>query len=162
MLWQQGKAYSQDLRSRVLARADAGDRVGQIAKALQVSVSYVSKALSRRRDTGETAARPQCNHVPPKLADLHEAIRVRVASNPDATVVELRAWLLKEHEVSASDALLCKTLRKLNLTLKKSRCAPANRTVRTSRRHAPNGATSSLGLTPASWCSSTRPGPRRI
>jgi len=48
MLWRRGKAYSQDLRDRVLARADSGDRVGQIAKALQVSVSYVSKALSRR------------------------------------------------------------------------------------------------------------------
>ena len=55
MLWRRGKAYSQDLRDRVLARADSGDRVGQIAKALQVSVSYVSKALSQRRETGETA-----------------------------------------------------------------------------------------------------------
>jgi len=160
MLWQRVKAYSQDLRSRVLARADAGDRVGHIAKALQVSVSYVSKALSRRRDTGETAARPQCNHVPPKLVALHEAIRVRVVSDPDATLVELRAWLLKEHEVSASDALLCKTLRKLNLTLKKSRSAPANKIGKTSPKPAPNGARNSPNLTPACLCSSTRLGPK--
>jgi transposase len=160
MLWRRGKAYSQDLRSRVLARADAGDRVGQIAKALQVSVSYVSKALSRRRDSGEITARPQCNHVLPKLVDLHEAIRIRIVSAPDATLVELRAWLLKEHEISASDALLCKTLRKLNLTLKKSRSAPANKIGKTSPKPGPSGARNSLNLTPASWCSSTRPGPR--
>ncbi len=119
MLWQRGKAYSQDLRERVLARADRGDRVGQIARALQVSVSYVSKVLSRRRETGETAARPQCNHVPPKLADLHDAIRGQVAAKPDATLAELRAWLTAEHKATASDALMCKTMRTLDLTRKK-------------------------------------------
>ena len=31
MLWQRGKAYSQDLRQRILAAADDGARVGQIA-----------------------------------------------------------------------------------------------------------------------------------
>jgi hypothetical protein len=33
------KAYSQDLRRRVLAAADEGERVGQIAAMLRVSVS---------------------------------------------------------------------------------------------------------------------------
>jgi transposase len=160
MLWRRGKAYSQDLRERVLARADNGDRVGQIAKALQVSISYVSKTLSRRRDTGETTARPQCNHVPPKLADLHDAIRRQVAAKPDATIAELRAWLAAEHNMPASDALMCKTTRKLDLTLKKSRSAPANRIARTSPRRARNGARSSRASIPASWCLSTRPGPR--
>ena len=50
MQWRRGKAYSQDLRERVFALCDAGDPVGEIADALCVSISYVSKALSRRRD----------------------------------------------------------------------------------------------------------------
>ena len=54
MLWQRGKAYSQDLRERVFAAADDGQRVGQIARVLRVSVSYVSKVLTRRRRTGQT------------------------------------------------------------------------------------------------------------
>ena len=58
MLWQRGKSYSQDLRSRVLVAADEGARVGQIALTLRVSVSYVSKVLGRRL-TGEVSARPQ-------------------------------------------------------------------------------------------------------
>ena len=44
MHWQRGKAYSQDLRERVLAAADDSLRVGQIAVLLRVSVSYVSKS----------------------------------------------------------------------------------------------------------------------
>lgn len=75
MQWWRGKAYSQDLRERVFALCDAGNAVGEIADALCVSTSYVSKALGRRRDTGETSARPQRCHVPPKLSGLHRAAR---------------------------------------------------------------------------------------
>jgi len=77
MLWQRGQAYSQDLRDRVFAVADAGTPVGQIADMLLVSSSYVSKVLIRRRRTGETSARPQCCHVPAKLSHYHAAIRDR-------------------------------------------------------------------------------------
>jgi Homeodomain-like domain len=49
VLWLRGKAYLQDLRGRALAAADDGDPVGRIATLLRVSVSYVSKVLSRRQ-----------------------------------------------------------------------------------------------------------------
>jgi transposase len=87
MLFRRSKAYFQDLRERVFALADAGDAVGEIAQALCVSVLYVSKALSRRRDTGERSARPQRCHVPPKLAALYDTIRAEVASR-----VPSRRW----------------------------------------------------------------------
>jgi transposase len=143
MLWQRGKAYSQDLRGRVLAAADEGQRVGQIATMFQVSVSYVSKALSRRQRTGVTTALPQRCHVPRKLAGLHEAIRERVLACPDATLAELRSWLEKTHQVTASTGLLCKTLAELDLTYKKSRCMRPSRAGRTWPRLAANGAISS-------------------
>ena len=125
MLWQRGKAYSQDLRMRVLAEADDGARVGEIATALRVSVSYVSKVLSRRNTTGETAARPQRCQLTPKLAELHDSIRAAVAARPDATCAELRRWLLETHKVSASEGLMHKTLVRLGLMLKK--VAPCGR-----------------------------------
>ena len=85
MQWRRGKAYSQDLRDRVFALCDAGDAVGEIAETLCVSVSYVSKALSRRRDTGETSARPQRCHMAPKLSGLYDAIRAEVAPPNQST-----------------------------------------------------------------------------
>ncbi len=119
MLWQQGKAYAQDLRDRVFAAADAGAPVGRIADMLFVSGSYVSKVVIRRRLTGETTARPQCCHVPPKLSDYHTAIREQVAAKPDATLAALRTWLLETHKVSVSVTLTWETLAQLRLTLKK-------------------------------------------
>lgn len=140
MLWQRGRAYSQDLRSRVLALADDGGRVGQIAGTLRVSVSYVSKVLSRRHATGETSARPQRSHLTPKLAELHEAIRAEVAAHPDATIAELRRWLSETHKVVASEGLMHATLVRLDLTYKKSRSGLPSRTARTLPRRGPTGA----------------------
>lgn len=139
MLYQRGKAYSQDLRERVFAASDDGDRVGEVAELLRVSVCYVSKVLTRRRTTGETTARAQRSSKPPKLAALYPAIRERVAGQGGTTLEELRAWLLSTHRVSASVGLIWYTLHLLGLTLKKSRFGPPSRIGRTSPRPVRNG-----------------------
>ena len=143
MLFERGKAYSQDLRGRVLASDDEGVRVGRIAAMLRVSVAYVSKVISRRRQTGVTTALPQRCHVLPKLAALHDAIREQVAARPDATIAELRTWLSDTHQMTASNGLMCSTLSKLGLTYKKSRSTPLNRRGPTSPRRAMTGVRSS-------------------
>jgi transposase len=149
MLWRRGKSYSQDLRERVFAAADDGEPVGRIATMLRVSVSYVSKVLTRRRVTGQTTARPQRCHVTPKLGGLHAAIEAQVANRPDATITELRAWLLETHKISASTGLMSKTLAALDLTFKKSLSTPPSRRAGMWPRRASNGASSSRSLTPS-------------
>jgi transposase len=148
MLWRRGKAYGQDLRERVFAAFDGGVPVGQVAAMLLVSVSYVSKVLSRRRLTGETTARPQRCHVPRKLTAHEAQIRTQMAARPDATLAELQAWLLSTHQVCASSALLSSTLRRLGLTLKKRPCMPPNKTAPMSHRHAWHGAMARSGWMP--------------
>ena len=44
--------YSEDLRERALARADAGETVRSIGEALQISPSCISKWKKLRRETG--------------------------------------------------------------------------------------------------------------
>src|ERR1700719_3376457 len=139
MAWRRGKSYSQELREGVFAAADDGETVGRIATILRVSVSYVSKVLSRRRRTGQTEARPQRCHVVPKLSALYPAIDAQVASRPDA----MRAWLLETHKISASTGLVNKTLAALDLTFKKSPFTRPSKRVRMLPRHASNGASSS-------------------
>ena len=147
-MWSRGKAYSQDLRERVFALADGGNAVGQIAKRLCVSVSYVSKVLSRRRTTGETAARPQRCHVPLKLGSLHAAIAARIAASPDTTIDELRQWLSETHAVTASRGVVFKTLAQLGLTHKKRPSARPSRTAPMLPPHVPRGARASPSLRP--------------
>jgi len=145
MLYQPGKAYSQDLRERVFVASDEGEQVCEIAELLRVSVSYVSKALMRRRTTGETTVRSGRGHKPPKLAPFYPAIRAYVAERADTTIEALRAWLLATHQVSASVGLIWHTLKLLGLTLKKSHSGQVSRIGRTSSQLGPNGVTSSGG-----------------
>ena len=56
---------------------------------------------------GDMAPGPQRNHVPPRLAPLAEALRARVASGSDASLAELRAWVLAEHGVRVSQPVMC-------------------------------------------------------
>ena len=127
MGWRSGRAYSVDLRGRVLAAVDGGTAVESVATLFSVSVSYVYKALGRRRKTGETEARPQRNHQKLKLAAHHDAVAAEVRRRPDVTLEELRAWLLAEHGMAVSNGLMHDTLVRLGLTLKKS---PAGRRSR--------------------------------
>jgi transposase len=68
---------------------------------------------------GQTTARAQRCHLPARLAGLHSSIEALVTSRPDATIAELREWLCKTHQVSASTGLMWKTLAALDLTFKK-------------------------------------------
>lgn len=133
------KPYSQDLRERVIATADSGMRVCAVARLFLVSVSYVSKVVSRRRASGEMTARVGRAGRKPKLAGHDEALRARVAAYPDATLEELRAWLAAEREIKVSIGCLWNRLKFLDLPLKKSRSEPRSRIDRMSPRLAMSG-----------------------
>ena len=128
-----GKPYSQDLRERVIAAVDGGTGAYVAAPLFRVSVSYVYKALIRRRTTGEVSARPSGCGPKPKF-------RERVAAEPDITLAELQAWFLTEHQVKVSIGCLWNRLRFLGLPLKKSHNELPSRIGRMSPRHAKNGA----------------------
>jgi transposase len=133
-----GRAYSQDLRERVIASVDCGTGAYAAASIFRVSVSYVYKVLGRRKRTGETRARPWAGGPQPKLAAHDEALRARIMSQPDATLAELQAWLMAEHTMKVSLGCPWKRLRRLGLTLKKV-IAPPSKTGRISPRPATNG-----------------------
>jgi transposase len=134
-----GKPYSQDLRERVIAAVDGGTGAYAAAPLFQVSVSYIYKALIRRRTTGETTARPSGRGPRPKLAAHDEALRARIAAEPDITLAELQAWLLTERGVRVSIGCLWNRLQVLKLPLKKSRNERPSRIDRMSPQRARNG-----------------------
>lgn len=106
---QRGRAYSQDLRDRVLATECEPIRL--VAERFCVSPSYVSKVRSRRLLAGATTPGPQHNNVPPRLALLYDALRARVAEQVDATILELRTWVAREHGVAIGHSVMWKTVR---------------------------------------------------
>jgi transposase len=160
MAWRQGQSYSEDLRGRVLAAVDGGMTVRAAAKLFQVSVSYIYKALIRRRRTGDVSASAQRGHRPRKLSPAQEAaLSAHIAAHPDLTLAALQAWLLAEHEVSLSNGAIWSAVARLGLSYKKRRCGRPSRTARTSRRGGGAGRRRAPSSIRTSSSLSTRPAP---
>lgn len=132
-----GKAYSQDLRDRVIAARDEGVKTIAVARRFNVSASWVRRVIQRRREHGQRASRPRGGVTVVKI-DL-ERLRKLVGEQPDATARELHARLGIDCGVSAVDM----ALRRLGFTFKKRRSMPPSRTARTSPKSASSGAATS-------------------
>jgi transposase len=104
MAWRQGQSYSEDLRARVLAAIDGGLATRVAASVFRVSVSYIYKALIRRRRTGEVSASTRRGHRPRKLTPEQEAaVAAHIAAHPDITLAALQSWLVDKHAVRLSN-----------------------------------------------------------
>ena len=160
MAWRQGQSYSEDLRARVLAAVDGGMAARAAARLFRVSVSYIYKALIRRRCTGETTASLRRGHRPRKLSPAQEAaLAAHIEAHADLTLAALQAWLLAEHGVRLSNGAMWSAVARLGLSFKKRRSARANKTARMWRPGAASGGRRSPSSMPTSWSSSTRPAP---
>lgn len=122
------RAYSIDLRQRVLVDCDAGLNTKAVAIKYSVSPAWVRRLKQRRREWGEVAPRPSRNKVCPKLSDHRERLHVEVQRRPDATLAELRQWLLIDRGVVVSIHTLWRELRTLKLSYKKRRFTPPSST----------------------------------
>ena len=122
-----------DLRERVLADCEAGLGTKATAKKYKVSPAWVRRLKQHKRERGDIVPRNGGGSRGQKidrgrLAELAKA-------QPDATLVELRDRL----GVSVTPWAICKALRELKLTYKKSRSTRPSRTARTSPRSVPSG-----------------------
>jgi transposase len=121
-------AYSMDLRERVAGDCDAG-KLSQpaIAEKYDVSLSFITKLLRRRRETGSLEPMPHAGGPAPTFDERdRKRIAAKVAQQPDITLAELCAWAPKP----VSDSTMSRLLMALGLTRKKSRSTPMSGTHR--------------------------------
>ena len=109
------RAYSMDLRTRVLAALDAGESTAAVADRFSASPAWVRRLARRRRQTGEVAPRTRTPTRVPKLHEYHDRIRERLAAAPGRTRAELRAGL----GVAVALSTLWVAVRSLGYALKK-------------------------------------------
>jgi transposase len=117
-------ATGHDIRAG-FARSGAGGAGGGTVGArggerFAVSASYVAKADRRRRCSGETRARRSSGRPAAKILAHLPALAARIAEQPDATLAELRGWLLAECGVAVGLVTVWRALRRLGVTLKET------------------------------------------
>ena len=105
------RAYSMDLRERVVAAVDRGMTQEQAAATFGVSVNTVGRYLARRRDTGSLAPAVQRHGPKPeKTQRLHAWLPSRLAAAADATLAEHAAAFTAEHGVVVSLATMSRAI----------------------------------------------------
>jgi transposase len=114
------KAYSEDLRSRIIAAVDGGMPRSEAARVFGVGRATVKRYLALRRESGGLAPRPRHGPPPIKTAALRAALPARLESAPDATLAEHCAWYEAASGVRVSDVTMSRVITKqLGWTRKK-------------------------------------------
>lgn len=126
------RAYSQDLRDRVIDAALTGTSARQAAARFGVGLATAIVWVRRARQTGERAAHKQGQPRRSKLDPHRDYLLELIAQTPDLTISELVERLVAERGVMASRATLWTFLDRCGLTFKKSPPMRASRTARTS------------------------------
>ena len=126
------RAYSQDLRDRVIDAALSGVSARQVAARFGVVDATAIVRVRRARESGERAARKQGKPRRSKLDPHREYLLGLIAETPDLTISELLERLLADCSVRASRATLWTFLDRCGLTFKKSPPTRASRTALTS------------------------------
>ena len=113
------KAYSQDLRQRVLRAVDAGQRQAEIAKTFTVSVATIKRYLKQRRETGHVQPKAIPGRPAKKGAVLQAHLRAQLEAHPDATREEHCRLFQAEQGIEVSTASISRARAALGWTRKK-------------------------------------------
>lgn len=125
------KAYSVDLRERVVASVESGEcNIPAAARRYKVSEPSIERWVARKRRDGTCVPLPYAGGPPRKLATAAAVIRAAVKAQADATLQELCERVEKETKIKSNSSMMYRELVRLKLPRKKSRSMPANGTRR--------------------------------
>jgi transposase len=125
------RAYSQDLRDRVIDLALSGTPARHAAARFGVGIATAIRWVRQARETGDRAARRQGQPKRSKLDPHRDYILALIAETPDMTISEMLENLAAERGATASRATLWIFLDRCGLTFKKSRRTRPNKSAPT-------------------------------
>ena len=118
------KAYSTDLRERIVRAVGRGMPKSQAARTFAVSLATVKNYERQWHRTGSLARRP----IPGRRREIPReqdaALVAQLRAAPDATLAELAAAWKATHRVGVSVATLSRAIRRVGWTRKKRLWVP--------------------------------------
>lgn len=120
--WRMPKAYSADLRERVIEAVETGASRHEAADRFEVSVSSAVKWLQCWHESGSAAPKPRGGSVSPLERRAAQVLAV-IADHPDFTLMEMVAELRRQR-IRTSKSALSRFFHRHDITFKKK---PASR-----------------------------------
>jgi transposase len=130
------KAYSLDLRAKVLRAVDQGYPREEIVKLLGISRATIKRYLKQRRERGTVAPKAIPGRPPKKLGPLQAELVAQLQAHDDLGLEEqCRLWE-QSHGVQVSTATMSRAIKRVGWTRKKRRWVPLNVVKKSERRFA--------------------------
>src|SRR5512135_597653 len=115
------KAYSQDLRERVLRAVDQGMARSEIVRVLGVSLATMGRYLKQRRETGHVQPKAIPGRPSQKVTPLQAGLQAQLEAFPDATLEPHCQYWEQRHGMQVSRWRMSRAITGLNGTRKKRR-----------------------------------------
>ena len=113
------RAYSTDLKERLVRAVADGQPMREAARRFGVAVTTVKRAVVQERETGSLERKP-IPGCPRRIGPEQEtALLARLAAAPDATVLEHCAWWAQQYGQQLSETTMWRAIRRLGWTHKK-------------------------------------------
>ena len=144
------RAYSQDLRQRIVQAVDQGKPQAEVVKTFHVSLSTIKRYLKLRRETGDIKPKTIPGRPSKKGAALQAGLLSQLEAHSDATLAEHCQFWEATHGIHMSSATMSRAIKRLNWTAPRKR--PYERVSRM-RPTALPGESKPKPWKPANWCS---------
>lgn len=114
------RAYSLDLRERIMASHEEGTSIRKLARQFKVSKGMVSNLIKLKKETGSIKPKPARGGRTGQLAGKEVELGKMVQKYPDYTLEEYCEYWDEQTGVRVSPSTMCRELKKQKWTLKKN------------------------------------------
>jgi len=128
------KAYSEDLRIRIVHCVASGQDVIEVARRFEVSPRTVERYVKQQREQGGLAPKKHPGRQPLLSEAQAEALRGNLQAEPGLTLAERCDWLYEHEGVRISVPTMYRYVKRLRYSRKKARSAPSSETRATAGR----------------------------
>src|SRR6266849_2708675 len=111
------KAYSYDLRLRVLRAVDQGRPRAEIVTLFAISLATLKRYLKRQRETGDVRAKPIPGRPARKGAALFAGLQPQLDAYPDATLAEHCQLWESSQGIKVSTATISRAIQRLDCSI---------------------------------------------
>ncbi len=115
------KAYSQDLRQRVLRAIDQGKKQAEVAETFAISIASIKRYLRQRRESGHVVPKSIPGRPNVKGVALQAGLVEQLSTHPDATREQHCQMWEASHGIKVSPASISRARMALGWTRKKRR-----------------------------------------
>ena len=120
---------SQEMREKIIYHKKAGEKNADIIKWLRVSKNSITRIWKQYKEEKTIEPKPHNKGRKPAFYEKKlEAIRAKIAEQPDITLEEL----VEHFSLNISISALSRKLKKINLTFKKRHCSQRSSSARLS------------------------------